>query len=163
MIWDYEKKLRYLDLAQHVSTWSKDPSSQIGAVAVVGNGLPIIGFNGFPRGMADDDRLNDRPVKYKKTVHAEMNCIYNAADLGVSLRDSTMFVYGLPVCGPCSLGVIQAGVKKVFMRPNYSKVTQTWIDSFQETADNFEECGVSWEVEVPRLVGPEYISGYRFT
>lgn len=163
MNWTTEKKIRYLDLAQHVSQWSKDPSTKIGAVAVVGNGLPIIGYNGFPRGMRDTaDRLNDRTLKYPRTVHAEMNCIYNAADLGVSLRGASMFVYGLPVCGPCSLGVVQAGVKNVFIRTGPTSTLDKWVQGFQETADNFEECGVYWEVEVPRLEGPEFLPEYKF-
>lgn len=149
-----------MGLAHHVSSWSKDPSSKIGAVAVIGNGLPIIGYNGFPRGMKDtEERLNDRAQKYPRTVHAEMNCIYNAAELGVSLKDSSMFVYGLPVCGNCSLGVIQAGIKKVYIQPGSPETINKWIESFQQTADNFEECGVYWEV---LNASGDFIPNYRF-
>ena len=42
--WD----LRYLDLAKHISTWSKDPSTQIGSVAIGENGQVLSqGYNGF--------------------------------------------------------------------------------------------------------------------
>lgn len=160
MDWTYDQKLKHMGHAQYISTWSKDPSSKIGAVAVVGSGLPIIGYNGFPRGMKDtEERLNDRAQKYPRTVHAEMNCIYNAAELGVSLRNSSMFVYGLPVCGPCSLGVIQAGIKKVYIQPGSTETINKWIESFQQTADNFEECGVHWEVL--NAFG-DFIPNYRF-
>ena len=55
---DWEQ--RYLDLAQHISTWSKDPSRQIGAVVVGDSGQILsIGYNGFPRGINDDERLHD--------------------------------------------------------------------------------------------------------
>lgn len=160
----YHWKQKYLGLAQHFATWSKDPSSQIGAVTVGEDGEVLTqGYNGFPRGIEDTpERLNNREAKYPLIVHAEMNCIYNAANLGVNLKGSSLFVYGLPVCGPCSLGIIQAGITSVYMRPNYAKVTPKWIESFQQTADNFEEAGVHWEVEVPRLEGPEFISLYRF-
>lgn len=155
---------RWLDTAQFFSTWSKDPSSQIGAVAVVKGSIPIPGYNGFPRGIDDTpERLNNREVKYGLVVHAEMNCIYNASKLGVSLEDADLYVYGLPVCSQCSLGIIQAGIRTVFIRPNPLKVTQTWIESFQKTADNFEEAGVAWFVEAPRLEGPIYLEGHRFT
>lgn len=157
-------KTKYLDLAQHFSTWSKDPSSKIGAVTVADDGRVLTqGYNGFPKGIEDrDERLNNREVKYGLVVHAEMNCIYNAASMGISLRDSSLFVYGLPVCSSCSLGIIQAGIKSVYMRPNYAKLTPEWLASFSKTANNFSEAGVYWEVEVPRVEGPEYMPLYRF-
>ena len=41
---------RYMGLAKEISTWSKDPSSKIGAVAVVSKGQVLAqGYNGFPR------------------------------------------------------------------------------------------------------------------
>ena len=47
---------RFLDLAAHISTWSKDPSTKVGCV-VVGEDREIrsTGFNGFPRGIEDDE------------------------------------------------------------------------------------------------------------
>ena len=56
---------RFLDLAAHIATWSKDPSTKVGCV-VVGSDREIrsTGFNGFPRGISDDaDRLQDRSKK----------------------------------------------------------------------------------------------------
>ena len=107
--WD----LRYLELARTVGTWSKDPSSQIGAVAVGSKGQVLAqGYNGFPRGIFDGGaRLNDRELKYKYIVHAEQNLIYNATYNGVSLDQSTIYVTGLPVCYECAKGVIQVGIK----------------------------------------------------
>lgn len=157
-------KTKYLDLAQHISEWSKDPSSKIGAVTVTDDGRVLTqGYNGFPRGIEDtEERLNDRSKKYPLIVHAEMNCIYNAANIGVSLKGSTLYVYGLPVCGPCSLGIVQSGIKAVYIRPKYGADLSRWIESSEQTFDNFEEAGIYWEVEVPRLEGPEYLPYYRF-
>jgi dCMP deaminase len=42
-----------------------------------------------------------------------MNAIYNASLTGVSLKDSTLYVYGLPICNECAKGIIQVGIKKV--------------------------------------------------
>ena len=64
---------RFLDLAAHISNWSKDPSTKVGCV-VVGPDREIrsTGFNGFPRGIADtDERLSDRNLKYPLICHAE--------------------------------------------------------------------------------------------
>src|SRR5271166_4784420 len=66
---------RYLELAKQVSTWSKDPSSQIGVVLVNWEKhKEFIGYNGFPRGVGDSiERYNNREFKYKLVVHAEVN------------------------------------------------------------------------------------------
>ena len=108
---------RYLDIAKEVGTWSKDPSKQIGAVAVGDKGQILSqGYNGFPRGVKyTDDRYNVREEKYKYVVHGEMNCIYNACNSGVSLNGATLYVTGLPVCSECAKGIIQVGIKKVVM------------------------------------------------
>ena len=91
---------RYTCLAKEISTWSKDPSTQVGAVVIGNNGEVLSqGYNGFPRGIKDTAaRLKDRERKYNLVVHAEMNAIYNAGLNGVSLKGSTLYVYGLPVC-----------------------------------------------------------------
>jgi dCMP deaminase len=60
----------------------------------------------------------ERPGKYEWIVHAEHNCILNAARIGVSLVDSTMYVmYGGTPCMSCTLAIIQAGVSEVVMGP----------------------------------------------
>ena len=45
-----------IELAEHISLWSKDPSTKVGCVEV-GEDREIrsTGFNGFPRGIDDDD------------------------------------------------------------------------------------------------------------
>jgi len=134
--WD----LRFLKMAKLISTWSKDPSSQIGAV-VVGENRRILstGYNGFPRGIEDNSRLADREEKYKYIVHAEMNAIYNATWNGVSLHGSTIYVYGLPICASCSLGVVQAGVSRAVCA---YKPSERWEESFKHTKSVFTEAGV---------------------
>ena len=85
---------KYLDLARCIASWSKDPSTKIGAVAIGLKGQVLAqGYNGFPRGIEDTyDRLNIREEKYKYIVHAEMNCVFNASLNGVSLYDSTILL-----------------------------------------------------------------------
>ena len=85
---------RYIELAKQISTWSKDPSRKIGAVAVGSKGQILSqGYNGFPRGILDlQERYDNREVKYKHVVHAEMNVIYNATFSGVSLDGASLFV-----------------------------------------------------------------------
>ena len=136
--WD----LRYLKLAEEVASWSKDPSTQIGAIAVGNKGQVLSqGYNGFPRGIEDSlDRYDNREEKYKLVVHAEMNVIYNASYNGVSLNGSTLYVHGLPVCSDCAKGIIQVGVKNVIMRK--AKTPDVWLESWKRTETMFKESGV---------------------
>lgn len=135
---------RYLSLAKEISTWSKDPSRKIGAVAVGSKGQILAqGYNGFPRGILDSaDRYNDRPTKYKFVVHAEMNVIYNATFNGVSLDGARLFVYGLPVCSECAKGIIQVGIKSVTIYTD-DVVPDMWTESYAITHNLFEEADVS--------------------
>lgn len=136
---------RYINLAKEISTWSKDPSKKIGAVAIGDNGQVLSqGYNGFPRGILDlQERYEDRPTKYKYVVHAEMNCIYNATLNGVSLKGATMYVHGLPVCSECAKGIIQVGIKKVFWNLD-SEIPEIWLESLKLTIDLFEEAGIEF-------------------
>lgn len=138
--WD----MRFLSDAKHHSSHSKDPSSRIGAVFVRDNNILSIGWNGFPRGIADTpERLNHRETKYKYVVHAEMNGIYNATHNGVSLNGSTLYVYGFPTCDKCALGLIQVGVKRVVVQ--YDEIPERWKDSFDLAKDLFKEAGIKYE------------------
>lgn len=106
-----------MQLAKEAASWSKDPSTKIGAVCIGSKGQVLsTGYNGFPRGIDDSlTRYYDRELKYKMVVHAEMNAIFNATYNGVSLDGSTMYVHGLPVCSDCAKGIIQVGVKRIVM------------------------------------------------
>ena len=138
---------RYMGIAREVSTWSKDPSRQIGAVAIGEKGQILAqGYNGFPRGIKDsDERYSDREKKYKYVVHAEMNCIYNASWNGVSLNNSIFYVYGLPVCSECAKGLIQVGVKKVVVQvPNQISIPINWLKHEKTTKELFREAGIEY-------------------
>ena len=138
---------RFIEFAKQYSTFSKDPSRKIGAVAVDPIKKIILsgGYNGFPRGILDSaDRYNDRPMKYKLVVHAEMNVIYNATFNGVSLDGASLYVYGLPVCSECAKGIIQVGIKKVIIYTD-DAVPTIWTEAYKLTYDMFKESGVECE------------------
>ena len=143
--WD----LRYLDLAKHISTWSKDPSTKIGSIAIGKNGQVLSqGYNGFPRGVMDStERLKDREKKLARVVHAEMNVIYNASANGVTLKGSTLYIHGLPCCCDCAKGVIQVGIKRVVMpkKELNDPARLRWEESWNKAKEMFRESGVQWE------------------
>jgi len=136
---------RYISLAREISSWSKDPSRKIGAVAIGKKGQVLSqGYNGFPRNILDSRyRYDDREIKYKYVVHAEMNCIYNATYNGVSLDQASLYVWGLPVCSECAKGIIQVGIKDVFWSTD-KEIPQVWKDSMNFTTTMFQEAGVNF-------------------
>jgi dCMP deaminase len=118
---------RFIHMAKEVASWSKDPSQQVGCIAVKDRRIIATGYNGFPIGI-EDKNLEDREHKYTYTVHAEKNMIYNACRHGVSLVDSEVYVCGLPVCGECWKGLVQVGVKRVIM-PDVNHINERWQKS----------------------------------
>jgi dCMP deaminase len=132
---------RYLDLARDVAHWSKDPSTQCGAIVIGESGQVLSqGYNGFPRGMDDSEELyNDRDTKYDRIVHAEMNAIYNCALNGVTPKGATLYVHGLPCCHECAKAIIQVGIKKVVMS---QACNIRWNDSCGKGMDYLDEAGV---------------------
>lgn len=139
---------RYLNIAQQVATWSKDPSTQVGAVIVGSKGQILSqGYNGFPRGILDNaDRLNDRDVKLSLIVHAEMNAIYNATYSGVCLDGATLYVHGLPICSECAKGIIQVGISKIVI-PEHSITSRVeWMESWYKSNKMFNETNVKVEI-----------------
>ena len=142
--WNY----RFMELALHVSTWSKDPSTKVGCV-VVGPDKEIrsLGYNGFPRGVNDDlEYRQTRPIKYAFYEHSERNAIYNACSFGASLRGCTMYVT-MPPCADCARAIIQSGIKQVyFMAPpsdaNNVQAKGNWRETVENSFDMFRESGV---------------------
>lgn len=135
----------YMKLAEHVSTWSKDPNTKVGAIVVGAKGQILTqGYNGFPRKIKDTPaRLNDRDTKLKYVVHAEMNAIFNASLTGVSLDGSTIYIYGLPICHECAKGIIQVGIKKAVIQKQFPGMKDTWKESCSLAIKILEEANIT--------------------
>lgn len=103
---------RFADMARLVATWSKDPSTQVGAVIFDARRIVVgVGYNGFPRGVKDDvERYNIKDVKYRLVVHAEANAIMNASK---SVRECALLVTKYP-CSECSKLIAQSGIMNLF-------------------------------------------------
>jgi len=135
----------FLGLAEQVKLKSKDQSTQIGAV-IVGEDNEVLstGYNSFPRGMDDTKQeRQERPEKYFWFEHAERNAIYNAARIGVSLKNSTIYLTsGLP-CMDCARGIVNSGVKVVWCkRVCTTKNKEKWEESQMKSMQLLSECGV---------------------
>ena len=134
---------RFLELAKHISGWSKDPSTKVGCV-VVGEDREIrsTGFNVFPRGINDDAaRLTDRDKKYPLICHAEENAIMHAARIGISLKGSTAYVTW-PPCSRCARSLIQAGIEEI-VYPETNAIPERWLDDFNTSNGMLLEAGIN--------------------
>lgn len=159
---EYKWDRHFLDMALAHSVMSKDPNKKAGAV-IVGPDREIrsMGFNGFPRGVEDHwRRLEDRELKNRWMVHAETNAIYNAARVGVPLKDCTIYFtlnddtgpHGGCPCLSCMAAIIQVGIKLIVSFP-FKSGNSNWLGNLQESETMFREARIHYR-EIP-LVEPE--------
>jgi len=130
---------RFLKLAKHISSWSKDPSTKVGSIIVDNNHRIIsMGYNGFPTGIPDTEKeYNNRDIKLKKVVHAEANAIIFAKQ---DLSHCTLYVWPFMPCSNCAGLVIQSGIKKIISVTNDEA---RWQESFKFTKDMCERANVT--------------------
>lgn len=140
---------RFLELAKIVSTWSKDPSTQVGSVLVDNRKNVVgLGYNGFPRGVRDlEERYNNRELKYQMVVHAEENALIAA---GNRSRGSTLYVYPSfmlpPICSRCCSSAIQAGISTIvgYLSDVEPERAARWKDSILISKSMCDEAGVKY-------------------
>jgi len=133
---------RFLDMAELVSTWSKDPAAKVGAVIVDANQRIIsTGFNGLARNVIDAaSRYSDKAIKHQIILHAESNAILFAQQ---SLAGCTIYTSPLPTCAHCSSQIIQVGITRVVCRR--SDVSDKWELSAELARNMYEEAGVIFD------------------
>ncbi len=130
---------RFLGLATHISAWSKDPSSQVGAVITDGNRIVSLGYNGFAAGVEDKpERLSNRDCKLNLTIHAEENAMIFAKR---DLTACTVYVTH-PPCPRCASKLIQEEVARVvYMSPSEDFLSR-WADDLKLSHEMYREAGV---------------------
>jgi len=104
--WD----LRFLELAKHISEWSKD-KTKVGAVLSKGKEVVKVGFNGLPKSVRDEETiLQNRDLKLKLILHAEENILARAHE---DITDYQITTYPILPCSKCASQLIQRGITKV--------------------------------------------------
>lgn len=139
---------RYIGLAFNVATWSKDPSTKVGAVLVrPNNSVASTGFNGFPPGHDDSPHLYaDRAYKYANVIHAERNALRFLA--GETAAGFTLYT-SFPVCPDCMERAGKAGVVRVvYPTPQYVRGRdkpgiEDWTARAQEAKRVAERFGIT--------------------
>jgi dCMP deaminase len=131
---------RFLRLAKEVALWSKDPSTQTGAVLVdERRRLVSVGFNGFPHKIKDDERLQDRRLKYEIILHAEINALIVAAR---PLVHHTLYLYPYLSCSRCTVVMIQAEIAKVVAPSLADDKKERWETNLLLSERLYEEAGI---------------------
>lgn len=142
----------FIDMCRLHASLSKDPSSQVGAVIVTPDRQIVsAGFNGFPRGIKDDHRLFDRETKLKLIVHAEMNAILAAANLGIKVQGCTMYfvaesegkLWGTSPCSRCMVSLIQAGISEI-VTISTDNIPERWQEDIKFSRSIIEESGMKY-------------------
>ena len=129
---------RFSQMAQLVASWSKDPSTQVGAVITEDNRIVSLGFNGYPHGISDSADQDDRDMKLLKTLHAEENAILFAKR---DLTGCEIWVTHFP-CPNCAAKIIQTGIKTVSCPEQSDDFLSRWGDKIKISADMFKEADV---------------------
>lgn len=140
----------FLQMTLIVAQRSKDPYTQIGAVAVSPDKTRIvIGYNGMITGYPEDDALWERPTKYDHVVHGEENVIINAK---TDMTGWTLYLNAAS-CSKCARLVAQAGIERVvYMDRKLHGDHKTDL-----AGEIYRRAGVTIEqkccVELPRIQG----------
>jgi dCMP deaminase len=135
-MWD----LRFLDLAQHISSWSKDPGTKCGAVITKGKELYSVGFNGIPNDLDDNKYLHDRDLKLQIVLHAESNAIDQC---NRSMEGCTVYTYPFPPCAACAARIIRKRISRVVSR---NATPDRWLKSVLLGKQILEEAGIEYNV-----------------
>ncbi len=132
----------FLNLAKYVSTRSRDPSTQIGAVIVrPDKSICSTGFNGFPQKMPDHEELYaNREEKYSRIIHGEINALTFSRDQ--SHQGYTLYTWPMLSCDRCFVQMVQAGITR-FVAPKATEEKLTrWRDAFERVKQYAKECHV---------------------
>jgi dCMP deaminase len=106
----------FLQVAHDVSKRSPDSQTQVGAVIVDYNHHIIgVGYNGWMPGIDDTFIPNTRPHKYRWSIHAELNAIFNCEH---KPRGATLYSTARPCVGSekypgCIQHCVAAGLREV--------------------------------------------------
>ena len=142
--WD----VRFMEVAQLISTWAScyQTERKIGAVIVKNKRILTTGYNGAPAGIKTCVERGECMRKRQGiesgtrqelcyAIHAEQNAIIQAAKLGISIQDATLYCTHQP-CVICAKMIVNSGITRVIYREGYP-------DAFARQM--FEEGGVLLE------------------
>jgi len=145
----------FLGLATVVSQRSHDLQTQHGCVITDSNNRILgVGYNGFPRGLKDEQLPNTRPDKYPWMIHAERNALSNCV---VRPDGATAYVTG-QCCNDCLMALWQEGVTTVVMAEKHG--THLFDDDAKKRFDLFVQMsGINIIRLTPNLSWLKHLAG----
>ncbi|MCI9475190.1 cytidine/deoxycytidylate deaminase family protein [Anaerovoracaceae bacterium 41-7] len=119
----------FMQMAELTAKRSTCLRRQVGAVIVKDKHIVATGYNGAPRGIAHCDEKggclrqkmgvpSGQRHELCRALHAEQNAIIQAATLGQSIEDATIYVTNQP-CVICAKMIINAGIKRIVVKEGY--------------------------------------------
>ena len=124
----------FLGLAKVVSQRSHDVHTKHGCVITDKKHRILgVGYNGFPKGLRDDQLPLTRPEKYFWMVHSEINALANCV---VRPDNGIAYVTG-QCCNNCVMSLWQEGIDTVYMIDDHG--TKLFDDEAKKRFDSFVE------------------------
>lgn len=108
-----DKWINYFSkVAQETATLSYAKKLQVGCVIVRDKRIILCGYNGTAEGFPNEceDKFGDT---LSNVFHAEENAILYASKMGISLKDSQIFINYSP-CIHCAKMIFASGIKEVY-------------------------------------------------
>ncbi|HOA15614.1 MAG TPA: cytidine/deoxycytidylate deaminase family protein [Bacillota bacterium] len=118
----------FMDIARMVATRSTCLRRSVGAIAVNDRRILATGYNGTPKGLRHCEEVgcirqqlnipSGQRHELCRGLHAEQNCIIQAAVHGVQLDGSTIYCTFQP-CVVCAKMLINAGITEIVYEGGY--------------------------------------------
>ncbi len=117
----------FMQIAHLVATRATCPRRSVGAIVVKDKHIVATGYNGAPAGLPHCPPEGDKHEWPRgclisghcmRSLHAEQNCLLQAAKIGVACDRSTMYVTCQP-CNTCAKMIINAGIQRVVYEGDY--------------------------------------------
>ena len=119
----------FMEMAELTAKRSTCLRRNVGAVIVKDKHIVATGYNGAPRRIAHCEEIggcmreklgvpSGERHELCRALHAEQNAIIQAATLGVSIEDSTIYITHQP-CVICAKMIINAGITRIVVKEGY--------------------------------------------
>ncbi|MBZ4665112.1 cytidine/deoxycytidylate deaminase family protein [Mahella sp.] len=118
----------FMNMVEIVKTRSTCLRRQVGAIIVKDKRMLASGYNGAPTGVRHCDEVgclreqmhipSGQRQELCRAIHAEQNAIAQAAMMGISVKDATIYITTQP-CAICAKMIINAGITRIVYEGDY--------------------------------------------
>jgi len=148
----------FMKIADTVASRATCDRGRSGCVIVRDRQILVTGYVGSPIGLPHCDEVGHQMKQLLhedgkvtqhcvRTVHAEQNAICQAAKLGISLQDSTLYCRMTP-CRTCAMLIINCGIRRVVCEKKYHagaeseemfRIAGVQLEFFQDEVMQYEK------------------------